>query len=142
VRLHHLIYSSDATRELDDAELEAILGACGRNNPARGITGMLLYAGSSFLQVLEGDEPAVDALFERIGRDERHRNVTILESSPIRERSFLRFSMGFRRIGPSEALEHPHYAPFFERGFDPATIGARRGLALEILMRFGLRERA
>lgn len=36
------------------------------------VTGMLLYHGRTFFQVLEGDRGVVEPLFDRIGKDKRH----------------------------------------------------------------------
>jgi hypothetical protein len=36
----------------------------------------------------------------------------------------------------SDAVAHPGYAPFFEHGLDPARLGAKPGIALELLQEF------
>lgn len=103
---------------------------------------MLLYAGGSFMQVLEGEEAAVDEIFARVEKDPRHTGILVIERAPIAARSFERWNMGFKRLGAEEAVDRPGYAPFFERGFDAAAIGARQGLALEMLIEFGRSQRA
>ncbi|WP_295446165.1 BLUF domain-containing protein [uncultured Thiodictyon sp.] len=135
--LIHLIYVSTAPKELGTAELDRILESSVRHNTPQQVTGMLLYAGGSFMQVLEGEEAAVDETFKRIKQDPRHTNVFEIAREPLTERNFERWSMGFRCLGAHDAASHPGYAPFFARGFDPATIGAHPGLALEMLMDFG-----
>lgn len=135
--LINLIYVSSAFEEADTAALERILQAAAHNNAAHHVTGMLLYAGGTFMQVLEGEEADVDAIFERIRRDPRHTDLMVLERCAIPGRSFERWNMGFRRLGRDQAQSHPGFAPFFEAGFDAASIGARPGLALEILQAFG-----
>lgn len=135
--LHHLIYLSTATREPSEAELDAILGACARHNPQAGVTGMLLYAGGTYIQVLEGEHEAVRETFMRIARDPRHCDATVLEDEAIAERSFPAFHMGFRRLEASDAVSHPAWAPALDRGFDLASLGARPGIALELLVAFG-----
>ena len=52
MRIRQLIYVSDLVG--DTAQLGAILKSAMRHNQADGITGMLLYSGGNFLQVLEG----------------------------------------------------------------------------------------
>ncbi|HNJ76842.1 MAG TPA: BLUF domain-containing protein [Azospira sp.] len=59
--LIHLIYVSTAQGELDDVDLDRIMDSSVRRNTAARITGMLLYAGGNFMQVLEGEEADVDA---------------------------------------------------------------------------------
>ncbi|AUZ89011.1 hypothetical protein CVO76_16195, partial [Arthrobacter agilis] len=46
-----IVYSSTATRPLNDADLSALLAISRRNNARAEVTGMLLYRGGRFLQV-------------------------------------------------------------------------------------------
>ena len=134
--LVRVIYVSTADHAVDAGALEDILDASLRNNEPNGLTGMLLYAGGSFMQVLEGEEADVDATLARVRRDPRHSDVFEIDRSPIDERSFANWRMGFRRLDVSDAAAHPGYAPFFQHGFDPATLGAKPGIALELLQEF------
>lgn len=139
--LIHLIYVSTAREPADTSLLDEILAVSSRNNAPQGITGMLLYAGGTFMQVLEGEEAAVDATHHRIEGDPRHTGIIVLERAPIAERSFARWSMGFRRIGAGERAADAAYAPFFAEGFDAATIGAKPGTALAMLRHFAIDQR-
>jgi hypothetical protein len=140
--LIHLIYVSTAFREPGTDDLDRILESAIRRNTALNVTGMLLYADGSFMQVLEGEAAAVDEVFARVENDARHTGIFLIERSPIDERSFDRWSMGFKRLDAREAAAHPAYAPFFERGFDAARIGAHPGLAFDMLIDFSRRQRA
>lgn len=140
--LIHLIYVSTAQRECSATELDAILAASVRNNQRLGITGMLLYANGSFLQVLEGEQAAVEETFERVSADGRHTGVFVIDRAPIAQRAFSDWSMGFRRLRTEDAAAHPAYAPFFEHGFDIRRIGARPGIAVELLTEFAQSQRA
>lgn len=142
MRLIQLIYVSNAHHEMAAAELEAILEVAARENAARGITGMLLYANGSFLQILEGDPATVDGLIERISRDPRHANIFVIAREAIAERSFARWSMGFKRLGSADAQAHPAFAPFFTHGFNAEALGVRPGLALEMLTEFARNQAA
>lgn len=134
--LEHLIYISTAEQEYDDAELDRILASAARNNGAQHVTGMLLYAGGCFMQVLEGEPAALDEVFARVAKDPRHKGIVLLERGPIDARSFPQWSMGFHRLGASEADAHPAFAPFFRYGFDPQQLGLHAGLALDLLLNF------
>ena len=79
-------------------DIAAILAVSRRNNAAEGITGMLLYHDQSFLQVLEGEEPALSRRFERIARDPRHRNLIVLARGGVQARAFGAWRMGFARL--------------------------------------------
>ena len=70
-----LTYLSTAAERFSDAELRNLLEDSRNRNHAVGLTGMLLYVGGHFIQTLEGTDDVVDATYERIARDPRHRDV-------------------------------------------------------------------
>ena len=75
VPMIQLIYASSATIHFTLDKLEEMLSAGRARNKARGITGMIVYHQGRFLQILEGEEHVVDALFEKILIDSRHNHV-------------------------------------------------------------------
>lgn len=77
------------------AELDSILKSARENNARLNVTGALLYSSGSFAQVLEGPVNAVCAVFEKIQRDMRHSEVTVLYNGPSDGRKFPDWSMGF-----------------------------------------------
>jgi hypothetical protein len=93
--VYEIIYTSAAARLPDPGELSAILETARRNNQRLAVTGILLYASGSFLQVLEGDEAVVRELYERIAGDGRHYRVRMLRERMVASRSFGTWSMGF-----------------------------------------------
>ena len=103
VNLMHCIYSSRASVAIRDVEIQALLASSRRNNPARGITGMLLFIEGSFFQVLEGSSDAVDEIYEVIACDPRHDRVTQIIREPIAKRSFAEWSMGFETVARADA---------------------------------------
>ncbi len=133
--LVQLIYVSDLIGD-KESEIPAILKSSVRNNSKDGITGMLLYAGGNFLQVLEGESDAVKATYDRICLDPRHRNTIVLTNEDVKERHFSNWSMGYRQLGPEHAAKLPRYAPYFQFGFDTSAIQAKPGVALEMLELF------
>jgi len=139
--LIRLIYVSAATVELSSDELVALLEDASRRNAESGISGALLYAAGSFMQILEGDAADVDRVFERLQRDPRHHNVIVLEREPISARSFARWSMAFRHLGSDDLREHPAYSRYFQQGFDAAALGAVPGSAAELVCAFAKRFR-
>jgi hypothetical protein len=134
--LFHLIYVSTAREELSVAELDRILESAAKHNAVSGVTGVLLYAGGTFMQVLEGGEAEIDETFSRIREDPRHSSLIVIERTPVAERSFAQWSMGFRRVGATEAAAHPAWAPFFDPGFCARELGAKPGVALDMLKDF------
>lgn len=101
--MHQLLYVSSAARKMSDQELATILQAARRNNARDGITGLLLHIDGNFLQILEGDERKVEATFERISNDPRHRGVAMLLRREVEARTFQDWSMGFERIRSSDS---------------------------------------
>jgi hypothetical protein len=97
--LHALAYFSRNAIEASDGALEeeiaAILRTARENNRRLGVTGALLYSEGCFAQVLEGKLADVEAIFECVQCDPRHREVTILHFTPIQARSFPAWSMAF-----------------------------------------------
>ena len=95
--LYRLVYSSrdrmpgaGAARE---ASLRGIVQACRRNNRAASLTGAIMLSAGSFAQAIEGPRTALEATFERIQRDERHGEVSLLAYWPVPLRAFPRWSM-------------------------------------------------
>jgi hypothetical protein len=134
--LIQLIYVSDLVNQ-DEAAIAPILASAVRHNAENGITGMLLYARGNFLQVLEGEPAAVEATYARILQDPRHQNATLLTRDAVSERHFPDWRMGYRALSPEQSARLPHYAPYFEFGFDALAIQAHPGVALEMLELFG-----
>lgn len=112
-----LIYVSSTDKTWQSDDLLALLMICRTHNSARNITGILLYANQTFFQVLEGEAEEIEALFEKIKRDPRHRDVTVLEKSQISERQFPYWSMGFEKIRPQEFEHIDGLNHFFENDF-------------------------
>ncbi|WP_409333064.1 BLUF domain-containing protein [Trujillonella humicola] len=93
--LHRLLYRSHS--RLDPAEREAAIADVFRvarsNNARAGITGALLLTDHWFAQVLEGPAADVQALYERIRRDPRHEDVTLIDAGEVSEPVFSRWAM-------------------------------------------------
>ena len=72
-------YVSEFSGTTTAKQLSEITEKSIRNNERDGITGMLVASGGMFFQLIEGPDDAVNGLFARIERDERHRNVLLLD---------------------------------------------------------------
>jgi len=109
--LVRLLYASRALPTLDTEELGAILRHSRHWNSKQGVTGVLCLCetASLFLQVLEGGRAPVNALYNRIVRDPRHSEVTLLAYEEIGERRFAGWSMGqvnMARLNPALLLKY------------------------------------
>ena len=54
-----------------------------------------MFNDGAFAQVLEGPRRGVEDTFERIQRDPRHGDVTVLQCGPAESRGFANWSMAF-----------------------------------------------
>ena len=85
------------------AEIGDILVSARKNNPPRGITGALLFNDNCFAQVLEGPPEAVNAAYQIIITDKRHRDVILLHRDVLERRYFPDWSMAFATADPQAA---------------------------------------
>jgi len=77
-----LLYLSQSSSALSKEQVQKILESSRRNNPALGLTGVLIHGGGVFMQVLEGPEQAVLRMYLKILDDKRHINCKIIYTSP------------------------------------------------------------
>lgn len=128
------IYTSAAREDFKAEGLVELLRGARERNADRGVTGMLLYAEGSFFQVLEGEADAVDALYARIERDQRHGQVTLIIREPIPKRNFDDWTMGFHKVSRKELAQMSGVNDFF--GNDHAAVSLDAGRARKLLAAF------
>ena len=131
-----LIYVSSATRLFNEEELLNLLQLSRSNNEQAEITGMLLYKGGNFMQVIEGPEEAVTALYQKILRDPRHTGIMLLTKEPLKERQFPDWSMGFQNLDKLSPEEIPGYSPFLNEDFTSEVFRANPTRAYIVLENF------
>jgi GTP cyclohydrolase I len=130
VVLVRLLYASRATQAIDEALQASIVRHSQAQNLEHGVTGVLCTypEGGVFLQVLEGARRPINTLFNNIGRDQRHQDVTILSYEEIVERRFASWRMGsvdLKRVNVSTILRFSEKAVL-----DPFTMPGEAALAL------------
>jgi len=137
--MYSLIYMSVANKAMQQEEIDEILGQSRYNNSHDGITGCLAYIeGQSnqeefhrFIQILEGTEHKIADLFERIQRDRRHSQVTLVVHGPIQSRNFESWQMHFERIDLDQS---PSLKEFFE--IDPLVLSRDQDINNHLLLHF------
>lgn len=125
--LVRLLYASRAVDTSPEA-IEAILSQSRQHNPACGITGILCYGGSIFLQAIEGGRIAVSELYGHIQRDPRHKDVVLLDYEEISERRFGGWTMGqvnLLKLNQSILLKYSE-----KPELDPYSVSGKVSLAL------------
>ncbi|WP_420134848.1 BLUF domain-containing protein [Rhodopseudomonas sp.] len=130
IRPYRCIYWSrnrvDGTADDIDAAIRSILVSARRNNRLLGVTGALAFDRGLFAQLLEGEIRAVEMVFEKIQRDERHGDIQVVIFGPAPERAFPAWPLAF--LGRSQE-EHRRFA---EAG-DEAGASAERPDARRLL---------
>ena len=98
-----ITYFSSAIQSTTEQVVLDIVHFSRENNARLGITGVLLYINGRIVQVLEGQQQAVEQLYQRIQADPRHTDIRTIISQPIGQRLFDQWYMGY------EMLNHRQY---------------------------------
>ena len=126
--LVRLLYASRPATPLSTMVLDSILEQSRANNPPLGITGILCFNDDLFIQALEGGRDEVCETYNKIVRDDRHRDVRILTYDEIAERRFGGWTMGqvnIAKINPSLLLKYSEKA-----ALNPFNCSGRASMAL------------
>lgn len=110
-----IIYCSQAAYDFAPEELVTLLEKARAKNARLGLSGMLLYCSQSFLQVLEGDEDALEETYTSIFADDRHTHLRLLMDAEVAAPMFPDWTMGFEHVDDEELAEDL-------AGFTPATV--------------------
>ncbi len=131
-----LIYVSTATHLLNKEELLDILRVSLRNNEVGPVTGLLLYQGGNFMQVLEGPEEAVMNIFGKIQQDTRHTDLIVLCNEPLEERAFSDWRMAFLNLDDETARTERGLSDFLQEDFKSDKFRETPKLAYLMLLSF------
>lgn len=96
--LSELLYISFRQTSCTNEEVKTILEQSVKNNGKQNITGVLLYSKDKFLQVLEGENEHILALYDKIKTDPRHNRVLMLSLKPLKERFFPSWQMAGKEM--------------------------------------------
>lgn len=102
--LFNLVYCSQASEGVENADVDTIIATSRRRNPVLGITGVLVFGGGVFFQWIEGPKAEVMGLVKLIEDDPRHELFVILSTDEeVRERIFPTWDMEL--VGPENIQE-------------------------------------
>jgi hypothetical protein len=95
---YHVLYRSRATQAPTEADLQALLEWSRTYNAQHHLTGLLLYSDGCFVQLIEGAEVTVRALYARIQQDTRYTQVVTLSDGPGPQRWFADWHMALGQV--------------------------------------------
>ena len=90
--MKQLIYRSQPFG-FDEAMLAGLLAQARRNNRRHSVTGALICRHDLYIQLIEGPELAINALYEKIAVDDRHIDVRLLLADAVETRVFPEWDM-------------------------------------------------
>jgi hypothetical protein len=126
--LVRLLYVSRSSHPITADSVDQLLNQSRKNNTSAGITGVLCFTESCYLQVIEGGRKAVNDLYNQIVSDERHSEVTVLHFEEVNERLYGSWTMGrvnLERLNPALVLKYSE-----KPVLDPYSVSGKVSMAL------------
>ena len=128
--LLRMVYVSTSSTPIADVDrgvhkdVGRILMQSRKNNPKQEIGGVLYFSNNYFFQCLEGEQEAVNNLFQKITEDPRHTNVQTISVKRINKRQFANWSMKYvaLRDNVSRLLQQNGMSNFDPYKFDDDMI--------------------
>jgi len=96
--LRTLVYGSFASLDFTRSDLERLHDQAAERNRENEITGVLLFNGTHFLQLIEGRPDAIEELMDRIRRDSRHVGVEVEHDDSADKRYFPDWALGLVHV--------------------------------------------
>jgi len=103
MELVSLTYTSRASPSLTARDVDAIHRSALTYNPLDGITGLLVFNGIGFMQIIEGGESSIADLVRRLSTDTRHRDFVVRDRRNIVDRYFSNWSLYRIDVDPDHA---------------------------------------
>jgi len=133
--LQELIYTSVSSAQSEKDEVSNILAVSEKNNDVSAITGLLMFDGHRYIQILEGETENVDRLYNVISKDSRHQKLELLHKGGITSRSFENWRMAYESLpkGLLEKLAENMAVFSMELNGAPLKMGESFGARLEAM---------
>ena len=133
MELKSLIYTSWANPSLRPEDVDSILASARINNPLQGLSGVLIFNGANFMQILEGVEPAIDELVARLKNDKRHSNMSIRDVRMIARRTFPDWAMAYLLLENGQFVGEAEVERLLKRDLPESLRNMIRGLTHAVL---------
>ena len=119
--LKTVTYTSLARLDLTGRDLADIHETARRLNALDGVTGLLIFNGRRFLQIIEGAEEAIDDLVARLRADPRHSAFEIHDERIVADRAFPDWSMELVTVSARWFEAHEEIEKTLPEGVSPAV---------------------
>ena len=123
--LTRLLYVSKPVGPITTFVTSSILEVCSVNNKKAEITGVLCQGSGIYMQVIEGQRSAINALYSRIISDKRHSQIELLSFEEVGQRRYGQWSMALVLLSiddPMVQLAHPEFDPYSASSKDAIRI--------------------
>jgi hypothetical protein len=104
--IYRVMYISKAVRPLTTGELDDLLAGATVRNRLHGISGILVYDGGAFLQILEGPTDKISVLVKNIQVDPRHEDVVFLSAGAVEQHYFNGWGMDRANVDRVDDTTH------------------------------------
>ncbi len=94
--MYSILYASEVSHSLSEAEINHILDKARARNVQEGVTGILLHKDGHFLQYIEGPKAALARVYQTIEADNKHKNLKLIFNRPVVARLFPEWSMAYQ----------------------------------------------
>ena len=116
---YYLLYFGIARSPFSSEDFNSLLEQARSRNETLHITGKLLYCEGTFIQLLEGDENAVAAVYHSISQDDRLIALKKITEGYAEKRYYQNWSMAFdqislREINKIEHCDHANVASYIK----------------------------
>lgn len=98
--LRAIAYTSVAFEGIQASDIDRILAAASSFNKMAGVTGVLMFDGTRFLQYFEGPEDGVDSVYQRVINARSHLGLRELARGAVPTRHFPRWTMASAATEP------------------------------------------
>jgi len=88
-----IMYKSIPKNGVDKGKFKELLASSQQRNQARDITGYIYLSKTKIVQLIEGNDIIIDALFNRIKIDNRHTDVVVILDKKIEKRTMMNWNM-------------------------------------------------
>jgi len=101
-KVFQLLYVSFATEGTTEGDIKEIVSKSQNRNLSLGVTGAVLFGDGVFIQLLEGERESVWKLFDKIKRDTRHYNISVIVEQNAQSRIRPKAAMQLKKYSHSD----------------------------------------